>query len=113
MATRWNKGGAELGRGLLRGRWESRLLRRRREAGSGGPWRAGDYVLLDIAEDGIVGSGLPLARRQLALVKTFRYVWPDRAQPGGGRLKRWCDYVVLRRCRRRGRDVGWRLVRGT
>ena len=53
-----------------------------------------------------------MADRQYALVRTFRYRFDDKAQPATGqRLKRWYDFMVLRRTFRRG-ESGWRVVHG-
>ena len=114
MPAVWSKGQTQgFLRGLLWERWEQRLLKRRRAPGSLGEWRPGDYVLLDIAEDGTVGRRVPLGQRQLALVKTYRYMWADQRQSDGQKFKRWFDYIVLRRARRRHRRPGWRLAHGT
>ena len=48
----------------------------------------------------------------ILLVHTFRYQFEDKAQSGGQTLKRWWDYLVLRRTYRRGVS-GWWVVFGT
>ena len=114
MSGTWSKGTS---RGLLHGvvseYWVSRLLKRRRDPASGGAWLPGDFVLLDIDTDGAFGRNLVLQDRELALVITFRYRWPDRPQADGSILKRWYDFLILKQKRRRGRGPGWRLVAGS
>ena len=110
----WNKGGSSLcvSSGWISDAWEERLLQRRRNPGVRN-WRAGDYLMLDVDSYGRYGMGTRLEERPFALVKTFRYRFDDRSQPGTGeRLKRWFDYLMLRRVYRRGR-FGWRVVQGT
>ena len=110
----WAKGASrDLLHGTLSAYWENKLFKRRRNPGSVGIWLPGDYILFDVSRTGHVGGNLDLLDRELALVKTFRYMWPDKRQPAGGQLKRWYDYVVLRRVRRRRRGPGWRVVWGT
>jgi hypothetical protein len=114
MAGQWNKGGAttlQLRGGWLSESWVGRLLRRRR--GPGRLVRAGDYLLLDVDDRGRFAMGTRMQDRQYALVRTYRYRCDDKAQPGSGlRLKRWYDFMVLRKTFRRG-ESGWRVVHGT
>ena len=113
MSRLWGKGRARsLTRNPVPDTWADRLLRRERSAGSRGRWRVGDYILLDIDSTGCVGRNCPVHDREVALVRTYRYRWPDHRQTNGQQLKRWCDYLVLRQVRRRGRGPGWRILHG-
>ena len=114
MARTWWEGSLRgLRYGAVSNTWEDRLMQRKRIPGSRNFWRAGDFCLLDIDASGRFGRLIPDDRRALALCKTFRYRWDGKPQLDGRRLKRWYDYVLLHRARRRGRFSGWRLAHGT
>ena len=78
MSGVWLKGGSGLWdqMGPMSARWQRRLMRRRREAGSHGSWRRGDYLLLDIGRDGSVGHALPAIDRDF-LVLLMEWCFPN------------------------------------
>ena len=67
---------------------------------------------MDIDALGRFGFDCPLAERQYAVARTFRFRYDDKAQRDGQVLKRWWDFMILRKTFRRG-VAGWRVVYGT
>ena len=114
MSRLWAKGGSRgFGTGAISDYWQTHLIKNRRRPGDPTPWLPGDYVLLDIDENGVYGNGINVLDRELAFVKTERWLCKDKRQPNRTRLKRWYDFVIMKQKRRRGRGPGWRVVSGT